>query len=297
MVQISEVAQSTYLLDCGEIPVFLMPQVAYLLLDDMSVLIEPGCTTAASRLLSESSQLGINLEKLSYIIPTHIHVDHGGGAGYLAQNLPQAKVVLHPRGAAHMVDPSRLIQDTRLIFGENCLEAFGPILPVPEDQIHVAEDGEVIPLGKRALRISFSPGHASHHISIHDTLTNGLFCGEALGFPLDSVSDILLPAGIPPFDPELYVESIYKLEKLSPELLFYSHIGARGNADKRIKAVKETSIAFGKIIGKSVEAGEDDQRILERLSEYVTGYSPEAEIPASFQLTLSGYLDYFRNRK
>ena len=296
MVQMKKLAQSTYLLDCGEIPVFLMPQVAYLLLDDMPVLIEPGCTTAASRLLSESSKLGIDLKKLSYIIPTHIHVDHGGGAGYLAQNLPQAKVVLHPKGAAHMVDPSRLIQSTRLIFGENCLEAFGPILPVPQDQIHVAKDGEVIPLGKRDLRISFSPGHASHHISILDSLTNGLFCGEALGFPLDTMSDILLPAGVPPFDPELYVESIYKLEKLSPELLFYSHIGARSDAGKRIEGVKKNSIAFGEIIGKAVEAGEDDQRILERLSEYVKGYSSKAEI-SGFQLTLSGYIDYFRNKK
>lgn len=296
MVHVREVAQSTYLLDCGEIPVFLMPQVAYLLLDDVSVLIEPGCTTAASRLLSESSKLGIDLQKLSYIIPTHIHVDHGGAAGYLAQNLPQAKVVLHPKGAAHMVEPSRLIESTRLIFGENCMEAFGPILPVPQDQIHTAKDGEVIPLGKRDLRISFSPGHASHHISILDSLTNGLFCGEALGFPLDSMSDILLPAGIPPFDPQLYVESIYKLEKLSPDLLFYSHIGARGNADKRIEGVKKNSIAFGEIISKAVEAGEDDQRILERLSEYVKGYSSEAEI-SGFQLTLSGYIDYFRNKK
>jgi len=296
MVHVREVAQSTYLLDCGEIPVFLMPQVAYLLLDDVSVLIEPGCTTAASRLLSESSKLGIDLQKLSYIIPTHIHVDHGGAAGYLAQNLPQAKVVLHPKGAAHMVEPSRLIESTRLIFGENCMEAFGPILPVPQDQIHTAKDGEVIPLGKRDLRISFSPGHAPHHISIQDSLTNGLFCGEALGFPLDSMPDIILPAGIPPFDPEFYLESIYKLEKLSPDLLFYSHIGARGNADKRIEGVKKNSIAFGEIISKAVEAGEDDQRILERLSEYVKGYSSKAEI-SGFQLTLSGYIDYFRNKK
>lgn len=195
-----------------------------------------------------------------------------------------------------MVEPSRLIESTRLIFGENCLEAFGPILPVPQDQIHTAKDGEVIPLGKRDLRISFSPGHASHHISILDSLTNGLFCGEALGFPLDSMSDILLPAGVPPFDPELYVESIYKLEKLSPELLFYSHIGARSDADKRIEGVKKNSIAFGEIISKAVEAGEDDQRILERLSEYVKGYSSKAEI-SGFQLTLSGYIDYFRNKK
>ncbi len=297
-VQITEVAQNTYLIDCGEVPLLSIParQVAYLLVDDLSVLIEPGSTTAASRLLSDSSRLGLHLEDLSYIIPTHIHVDHGGGTGYLARNLPKAKVVLHPRGAVHMTDPSRLVQGTRLVFGENFEEAFGPILPVPEDRIHVAKDGEVIPLGKRELRIIFSPGHAPHHISILDSLTHGLFCGEALGFIVDSAPDIALPAGFPPFDPELYLESIEKLEKLSPKLLFYSHCGVRSNADTLITQVKENSIAFGEIIQRGVETGEDNQKMLERLSQYVKRYSPEAELLSTFQLNISGYVDYFRNK-
>ena len=297
MVQMKEVAGRTYLLDCGEVPVFSMPQVAYLLLDDLPVLIEPGCTAAASRLLDDSSRLGLHLENLAYIIPTHIHVDHGGAAGYLARKFPEAKVVVHPRGAAHLKEPSRLIQGTSFVFGPQWEEAFGPILPVPEDQIHVAQDGEVIPLGERRLTVFFTPGHAPHHIAIHDSLTNGLFCGEALGFVSDTMPDIPLPAGVPPFDPELYIETIDKLAKLSVKLLFYSHIGVGNEADKLIKLVKETSIAFGKIIQKGVEAGEDDRAILGRLSEYVKSYSPKAELPMSFQLTLSGYLDYFRNKR
>lgn len=211
----------------------MMPQVAYLLVDHTSVLIEPGATVAASRLLDDSDRLGLDLDKISYIIPTHIHVDHGGGAGYLAQKLPQAKVVLHPRGTPHMIDPSKLIQGTRLAFGEDFEEGFGPILPIPEGQIHVARDGEEIRLGKRELKILFSPGHASHHISMLDSLSRGLFCGEALGFPLDSAPDVVLPAGIPPFDPEAYLKTIKKLEKLSPKLLFYSHIGVRNNVDNQ----------------------------------------------------------------
>ena len=271
-------------------------QLAYLLVDDMSVLIEPGSTVAASRLLNDSSNLGLHLEDLSYIVPTHVHVDHGGGAGYLARNLPKAKVVAHPNGAVHMTDPSRLVEGTRLIFGENLEEAFGPILPVPEDQIHLANDGEVIPLGKRELRIVFSPGHAPHHISILDSLTHGLFCGEALGFVEDGAPGIIIPTGLPPFDPELYLKSIEKLEKLSPKILFYSHIGMRSNAATLIKQIKKNSIAFGGIIQRSVEAGEDDQRILERLSECAKKLSPEAKLVNIFG-SLYGYVDYFRNKK
>jgi len=297
-VEIKEVAPSTYLLDCGEVPFFMMPQVAYLLVDHTSVLIEPGATVAASRLLDDSDRLGLDLDKISYIIPTHIHVDHGGGAGYLAQKLPQAKVVLHPRGAPHMIDPSKLIQGTRLAFGENFEEGFGPILPIPEGQIHVARDGEEIRLGKRELKILFSPGHASHHISMLDSLTRGLFCGEALGFPLDSAPDVVLPAGIPPFDPEAYLETIKKLEKLSPKLLFYSHIGVRNNVDNQlIRRVKESSIAFAKIVQEAVQAGEDDQKIMERLSKYVESCSPKARLPESILTNPSGYIDYFRNKR
>ena len=197
-----------------------------------------------------------------------------------------------------MVDPSKLIQGTRLAFGENFEEGFGPILPIPEGQIHVARDGEEIRLGKRELKILFSPGHASHHISMLDSLTGGLFCGEALGFPLDSAPDVILPAGIPPFDPEAYLETIKKLEKLSPRLLFYSHIGARNNVDNQlIRRVKKNSIAFAKIVQEAVQAGEDDQKIMERLSKYVESCSPKARLPESILTNPSGYIDYFRNKR
>jgi hypothetical protein len=107
-----------------------------------------------------------------------------------------------------------------------------------------------------------------------------------------------LPAGIPPFDPEAYLETIKKLEKLSPRLLFYSHIGVRNNADNQlIRRVKKNSIAFAKIVQEAVQAGEDDQKIMERLSKYVEGCSPKARLPESILTNPSGYIDYFRNKR
>jgi glyoxylase-like metal-dependent hydrolase (beta-lactamase superfamily II) len=298
MIEIKELDRDTYLVDCGEIPVYHMPQVSFLVVGDTPVLIEPGSTTAVSRLLEDSNRLGLNLDKLSYIIPTHVHVDHGGGAGYLARNLPGARVVLHPRGARAMMEPSKLVQATRLVMGEHFEEAFGPILPIPEDQIHVAQDGEVIRLGTRGLTIFYSPGHASHHISVLDSLTGGLFCGEALGFPASPTSDVVLPAGLPPFDPERYLESIEKLGQLRPGLLFYSHIGARSNTDNHlIEQVRETSTAFDTIVRAAVGAGESDDDIRERLSDHVRARSPEANLEHKLQLDASGYIDYYRNRR
>jgi glyoxylase-like metal-dependent hydrolase (beta-lactamase superfamily II) len=297
MAQITEVARNTYLLDLGENPILGIPEKTYFLVDDVSVLIEPGSTTTASKLLTSSKELGLSLEDIAYIIPTHIHVDHGGGAGYLAQYLPQAKVVLHPKAVAHMIDPSRLIQGTRLVFGEDFEKVFGPILPVPESQIHIASEREVIQLVGRELRIFFSPGHASHHISIQDSLTEGLFCGEALGLLSANVPGVVLPAAAPPFDLELYLETIEKLRKLSPKLLFYSHDGVRSDVARLIKQVKENSLAFGNIIQSALEAGEDQQKILERLSEYVKGDFFKVELPGAFLISVLGYMDYFTNKK
>ena len=295
-MQITEVARNTFLLTCTPDTPFSINEVAYLLVEDrISVLIEPGSTTTASRLLSSSEELGINPDNIAYIIPTHIHVDHGGGSGFLSQNLPNARVVLHPRGAVHMKEPSKLINSTRLVFGDDFEKSFGPILAVPEKQIHIAEDGETIRLGKRELKILFSPGHASHHISILDSSTQGIFCGEALGVIPDNMPDFPLPAAVPPFDMQLYLATMDRIAHLRPKLLFYSHCGIRTNAQKLIERAKMNATAFGQIVQKALQAGEDPQKIWLRLSEYVKGYFPEADLPAQYQMILSGYLSYFSN--
>lgn len=295
-VQIRQVAQSTYSLDCGQDPIFSINQVGYLLVDDMPVLIDPGSTSAASAMLDNSSKFGFDLEDLSYIILTHIHVDHAGGAGYLAQRLPKAKVVLHPRGVGHMVDPSRLVRNFGRVFGENFEEILGPILPVPRDRMLVVEDGEVIRLGQRDLKMHFSPGHAPHHLAIQDTLTRGLFCGDALGFISDSTPEIPFPVGLPPFDPEAYLESIENLASLRPRIIFYAHHGARSDVDHLVRRVKEICTAFVSIIKEAVEAEEDVQKISDHILEYVKGFSQEAELPIIVEASVSGYVEYFKKK-
>jgi len=296
-VQIKKVARDTYLLDCGKDPFFSTSNIAYFLDDEMPVLIDPGSGTAAVELLAGAGGLGIDLQKLSYIIPTHIHLDHGGGAGYLAQRLPKPKVVLHPRGATHLTDTSVLVRGARLIFGQNFEQSLGPVVPIPKERVHVASDGEVKRLGKRELKVVFSPGHAVHHIALFDSLTEGLFCGDALGFLAESMSDVPFPVGLSPFDPRAYVETIEKLAALRPKIVFYAHHGPRTDVDQLISKVKEICLAFDDIIHKGIEAGEDDQVISQHILDYSSGLAQQADLPVFARVGISGYIQYYRNHR
>lgn len=296
-MHVTEVAQDTYLINPASDSEFSLDEIAYLLVGTPPVLIEPGSTTTASRLLSRFRELGCNPGDIAYVIPTHIHVDHGGGSGFLAQNLPHVHVVLHPRGATHMSEPARLIQSTRLVFGDDFEQLFGPILPIPDSQIHVAHDGEVIHLGNRDLTLVFTPGHASHHIAVFDSLTRGVFCGEALGIIPGAMPDFPLPAAVPPFQMDLYLESMAGLARLHPMLLFYSHCGVGKNPDKLIQAVRENTVAFGRIVQKALELGESNEKMWERIQDHIKARFPGVELPGQYRLTVPGYISYFNNRQ
>ena len=291
-MRVTEVTDSTYLLDCSEDVPFALSEVAYILDGDPPVMIEPGSTSTATELLAHSAASPVDFGRLAFIIPTHIHVDHGGGAGYLARHLPGTKIVLHPRGARNLADPSRLVAATRGVFGDDFEGRFGPIMPVPEQQMHVARDNEVIRLGRRDLTILFTPGHASHHLAIADSLTRGVFPGEALGYIAAAMPDFPLPAAVVPFDLRLYVESIDRLAALAPAVLFYSHCGARFRPQALIRGIRDNSIALGHVVQEALAQGQTPGQIWERLSDYVREKGG-ADIPAEFMLGLSAYVSYF----
>jgi glyoxylase-like metal-dependent hydrolase (beta-lactamase superfamily II) len=294
-IEIKPVARNTYLLDCGKDKFYNLSQIAYFLDGDMPVLIDPGPGLVAPELLASAGKLGIDLQKLSYIIPTHIHLDHGGGTGYLLQHLPKPKAVLHPKGAAHLIDPSALLRGVRLIFGENYEQAWGPVVPIPKERVHVASDGEVIPLAGRSLKVVYAPGHAVHHIALLDSLTNGLFCGDALGFLSDSQSNVPFPIGLSPFDPRASVATIDKLAALHPDIIFYAHHGARTEVTALIAKVKEICLAYDDIIQHGIERGKDDEQISEDIVEYSSGLARQAELPVFARVGISGYIQYYRN--
>lgn len=281
------IAEGIYLLE-GEIRGHVYS--SYLI--EEGAIIEPGPANFCLYIEEGLKELGYAPSQILYIIPTHIHLDHGGGAGYLIRKLPQAKVIAHPYGARHLINPDKLIASTKLSFGEDFEQIYGPILSIPERQIYVPQDGEMLSLKGRELQFFYSPGHAPHHISIFDHKSKGLFCGEALGVPLPGTLFAIPYAAPPGFDLEVYLQTIEKLKALSPQLLFYSHNGVGKMPQILINSVIENTKKFGDIILEGLKGGEDAQQIEKRLK----ALTKEIPVYAFLDITVSGYIFYFKKR-
>jgi len=276
-----------------------IPSSVYFIDDEKKTLIETGPASQIPQVLEALKRLGHGAVGLSYIIPTHIHIDHAGGCGELTRHTPHARVIAHPMGASHMEEPSRLIEGIRMAFGENFEEEFGPILPIPKSMIQVAEDGEAIPLGKRELKILHTPGHAPHHICIYDTKSEGLFCGDELGGYLPD-SDTLISGAAPPiFALDKNLESIERIRKLSPRMLIFSQFGVGRDVMGMLDRVEETVNTMGGIILGGMKAGKGKELILESLSphlKWVGNIKCKLLRENSLNYIIPAYTSYFKSK-
>jgi len=240
-------------------------------------------------------QLG--MKGLDYIIPTHIHIDHAGATGRMAQLYPRAKVVVHPAGQKHVVDPTRLIDSTRTVFGPNFEAGFGPILPVPEVQIKVPQDGEIIKVGSRDLRIIYTPGHAPHHLVILDLKERGLFCGEALGLQGEGNENLAVPAVAPPsFDQEMYLQTMEKLRKLQPRLLFFAHGGVSREPEKLISSVENNTRLLGDLILRALREGDTVAEIRHKVKSAAKNSFGIELTESDLDLTVGGYAVFYQRK-
>lgn len=196
---------------------------------DRLAFVDTGTALALPRLLEAVAELGLTPDQVDYVIPTHVHLDHGGGAGDLMAVCPQATLVAHPNAAPHLIDPSRLKAGATAVYGEEAFTRdFGRITPVPEGRILVAEDGTQVDLNGRVLTFIDTPGHANHHGCIFDPRTRGLFTGDTFGIAykeLDTDQGPLLFAPTTPvaFDPEAWQRSLDRLMTLEPQVAFLTH--------------------------------------------------------------------------
>jgi glyoxylase-like metal-dependent hydrolase (beta-lactamase superfamily II) len=295
MVELKEAADRIYHFETM-LSVMTSPFTVYLINELDGVVVEPGPAALVPRIQEAMKKLG--MKDLAYIMPTHIHVDHAGGAGKLARLYPEAKVLVHPAGVKHVVDPSRLIESTRRVFGADFEAGFGPILPVSESQVKVPQDGEIIKVGSRELQIIYAPGHAPHHIAIFDRSVKGIFCGEALGLPEGDDKPIPLPAAAPPsFDPEIYLETMEKLRKLGARILFYSHGGVVGHdADRLITQAEENTRILGDIILQALREGGTTGDVNHRVKESAARRFDMDLIEMDLALTVGGYEVYYKKK-
>jgi len=286
---IKEVADRIYRFETPTPGMFYVP-VVYLVDAPKAVLIEPGPAAAIPSIREAMTYLG--MKELSYIIPTHIHVDHGGGAGELAQLFPRAKVMAHPRGAKHLVSPSRLIQSTKLVWGDDFEARLGPITPVPESQLRIPEHGEIISLDDRELQIIYAPGHSPHHIVILDRKLNGLFCGEALGLPGHQMPTVAPYS----FDQEIYLDTIENLRKLEVQMLFYSHGGVEKEPNRLISRASENARVYSNMILEALERGDTPEDIMPKLKDHARRNFGLRLEKGDLEIAIAGYIIYFKSK-
>jgi len=198
----------------------------YLIRGDRPCLIETGTAPSAPVVRDAIAALGVGPRDLATVVVTHIHLDHAGGTGDIAQMFPAAQVVVHELGARHLADPSRLMASARMVYGDELDSLFGALAPTPAERIRTVERTGVIDLGAgRRLESHYSPGHARHHVGLVDSLTGDLYVGDAAGVYIQETGD-MRPATPPPdFDLEVALESLRMFAALQPTRLLFSHFG------------------------------------------------------------------------
>jgi glyoxylase-like metal-dependent hydrolase (beta-lactamase superfamily II) len=193
----------------------------YLIWGEQTALIETGPKSSVDHVLSGLESCGV--ASLDWIIVTHIHLDHAGAAGTLAQRFPEARVAVHPVGAPHLIDPSKLWTSAARIYGDEMARMWGGVDAIAADRIHILEDGDSIDLGGRTLTAIETPGHAYHHHAFLDDLSGTVFVGDALGVRLGDAG-IVRPATPPPeFHLDKAVDSIARINSLGATAMWLTH--------------------------------------------------------------------------
>jgi glyoxylase-like metal-dependent hydrolase (beta-lactamase superfamily II) len=197
--------------------------------DGRAAFVDVGTTHSIPHLLTALDVLGVAREAVDYIFLTHVHLDHAGGAGKLLQALPNARVVLHPRGAPHLIEPAKLIAGSIAVYGDALYrQLYGEIVPLPANRVMVTEDLQRVSLAGREFEFVHTPGHALHHHCIVDLAHASIFTGDTFGISYREFDTergaFIIPATTPTqFDPEQLVASIDRLLAYRPEAMYLMH--------------------------------------------------------------------------
>ena len=200
--------------------------------------VDVGVNSSVPLLLAALQQFDLDVADVETVFLTHIHLDHAGGAGLLMQQLPNARCVLHPRGARHMVDPGKLIAGTKAVYGdEQTDKLYGEIQPIDEARIRIANDREIFELNGRELQAFFTEGHARHHYCLSDPTSKGVFTGDSFGVSyreLDTAAgEFIFPTTTPiHFDPVEAHKSVDRIMSFEPERLYLTHYSEVRNLER-----------------------------------------------------------------
>lgn len=210
----------------------------YLVLGETSGLIETGPASRADAVLEGIRAAGLRPEDIRVIAVTHIHLDHAGGAGTLAGRLPNATVCVHPVGAPHLADPTRLLNSAGRLYGDDLVRLFGDTVPVPEARLRVLGDGDRLRIGGRTLVALDTPGHARHHHAYLDEASGDLFTGDVAGVALPRSKFVRAPTPPPELDIPAWQTSLRRIRALRPRRLLLTHFGPHTWVDELLNQLE-----------------------------------------------------------
>ena len=238
------------------------------------IIIETGTNYSVPYVKEALSQIGLSFSDVSYVIPTHVHLDHAGGAGLLMMQCQNAALVVHPRGARHLIDPSKLVAGAKAVYGDNKFkEYYGEIFPIDANRVIQADDNFILDFDGRELRFIDTPGHARHHFCIWDKATKSMFTGDTFGISyrdLDHQDELyILPSTSPvQFDPEALIQSINRIMEFKPERVCLTHFSAIKPTKKATNKLIESIHFVSNLAIKYADKNDSESIIYKKMMDY-----------------------------
>jgi glyoxylase-like metal-dependent hydrolase (beta-lactamase superfamily II) len=241
--------------------------------DGRAAFVDVGTTHSVPYLLAALDRLGIARDAVDYVLLTHVHLDHAGGAGSLMRELPNARAILHPRGAPHLVEPGKLIAASRVVYGAEVFERlYGDIVPIAADRVVVTKDGDRVELAGRPFELIHTPGHALHHQCVVDLQHSAVFTGDTFGLSyreLDTAQGaFIVPTTTPTqFDPEQLVASIDRIASYTPESVYLMHYSRVTGIPRLAASLKSQVHEFVRIAQRSAGATDVKAAIMQEMRQ------------------------------
>ena len=265
---VEPLAHGIHVIDTGfHRPMF---DASYLIVEGgRAAFVDTGTNHSVPRLLDALSAAQVPREAVDFVIATHVHLDHAGGVGLLMQHLPHAKLVVHPRGARHLINPGFLMEGARAVYGaDEVSRSYGDVVGVPAERVLQTADGMTLDFAGRPLTFLDTPGHARHHHCIWDERSRGFFTGDTFGLSyreFDTAQGAwLLPTTTPvQFEPELLRASVQRLLTFEPDSMYLTHYGRVGDV-ARLGASFLAQLEAMVQLGHSVRAHPDRHAALKR---------------------------------
>lgn len=276
--------------------------------DDGLALIDVGPAATADHVMAGIRAAGHDVRDVRHLILTHVHLDHAGAAGLLAAMSPEARVYVHPRGAPHIVDPSKLVASAARIYGDQMEALWGITIPVPVDRVIMLQDADAIHVGRRALVALHTPGHAVHHVALYDPVRREVFAGDVAGVRLEGTQYVRPPTPPPDLSLEDWSASLARLRALRLKRLFLPHFGVDEGVEMDLQALETRLYGWGEVVLNGMRLGHDARALAcdlaatgeQELADAGDGVNPDVrrryELATGYLMSAQGYERYYRKR-